>query len=207
MYNDSGHLASSFKSGSPQPVSKTGLNPATGGALQTVVRGKPASSFTNVIAKNGYSATSAFKDSAPAWAAPLEKLLAEEEAKKAAKSTTSSVHALEVTPPLQALEASKKDAPKSIKTEHVSIPPHLRKNTKTAAEARRSTLDPAAKIYQPVSATSPEPVDPVNENGDNSEERLSDEELALKLAISDLGVDDAQEVSFLVANKFGHLLT
>ena len=120
----------------------------------------------------------------PAWAAPLEKAL-DEEPQKA---------------PGQVSKAPAK-----------SIPPHLRKFTKSTVGTPGPRLDPAAKTYEPhigyhdmtprrlLTMSAAEAI--VSE-----EKKISDEALAWEMATTELGVDSPEQVGSNRSNMHLHLL-
>ncbi|CAO2657310.1 Nn.00g034360.m01.CDS01 [Neocucurbitaria sp. VM-36] len=118
------------------------------------------------------------KNAVPAWAAPLEKALAEEirgAPTNPAKGTT-----------------------QSVKTASASIPPHLRKTRRLTSGTAGPHLNPTAKIYKPSkshqSETSCHAIGTTAAvTVATEEDRLRDETLAWKMATIDLGLDDAKQ--------------
>jgi hypothetical protein len=118
--------------------------------------------------------------SVPAWAAPLEKALAEDIHKASVESAKSAT-----TTGVQARPET---------TRKISVPPHLRSKVDSdgmATETQGPRLNPAAKIYE-------------RDNQDNArahtaeklvgeEVRLEDEALAWTMATMELGVDNVKQ--------------
>ncbi|KAJ4374193.1 hypothetical protein N0V83_002934 [Neocucurbitaria cava] len=118
------------------------------------------------------------KSARPAWAAPLDKLLAEE------------IRAAPTIPT--------KLPTQPVKAASGSVPPHLRKSRWATDGTKGSSLDPAAKTYKPsMSQHGKTPLSPIKEtlnteSHDQEEGKRDDWALAWEMATTDLDLDDAK---------------
>jgi hypothetical protein len=155
--------------------------PVTKGPMETLAMPKPNYRRPQTPVPLTVSVLSGSPDkSVPAWAAPLEKALAEDIRKASAESAKSAT-----TTGVQARPET---------TRKISVPPHLRSKVDSdgmATETQGPRLNPAAKIYE-------------RDNQDNArahtaeklvgeEVRLEEEALAWTMATMELGVDNVKQ--------------
>jgi hypothetical protein len=179
-------LALGFPFNEPAPITmeKSSVRIAatvTKGTMETLAMPKPNYRRPQTPVPSTASVLSGSPDkSVPAWAAPLEKALAEDIHKASVESAKSAT-----TTGVQARPET---------TRKISVPPHLRSKVDSdgmATETQGPRLNPAAKIYE-------------RDNQDNArahtaeklvgeEVRLEDEALAWTMATMELGVDNVKQ--------------
>jgi hypothetical protein len=157
--------------------------PVTKGTMETLAMPKPSYRRSQTPVASTASVLSSSPDkSVPAWAAPLEKALAEDIRKASAESAKSATTTgMQVRP-----EATRK----------ISIPPHLRSKVDSdgvADQMQGPRLNPTAKIYESSNghqdlARAIMAEKPVGEKG-----KLDDEALAWTVATTELGVDNVKQ--------------
>ena len=171
----------SSPSGEPTPITLKNSTiritpPVTKGTIEILAMPEPNyRRHQTPIASTPSTLSTSSDKSVPAWAAPLEKALAEDIRKASAESTKTDKTANGLVRP----EATRKN----------SVPPHLRQSS----QSQGPRLDPAAQTYQWIPKNQDTPRAIAAEKLVGDEVKLEDEAVAWKIATIDLGVEDVKQ--------------
>jgi hypothetical protein len=132
---------------------------------------------TPAVSKASVESVSTAKSIAPAWAASLEKAIAEDDIKHNALAATTTTATTQILP-----------HPELVRKK--SIPPHLRSKVGNEGEVGRSKVDSAQSLLVNLNPNA-EVYEALVRKGDN----IEDEALAWEVATAETGTEHAQDVS------------